>query len=118
MATAGDRNYKFVCALDFGTTFSGYAYSSVGDKDEITLNLPWGERLGISALKTPTTVLAGSRGEFEEFGFDADFKYMKLLEGNDAKGLSWYRHFKMLLQHEQVCTQIFVCWYVLLSTTK
>ena len=105
---------KFVCAIDFGTSYSGYAYGTMADLGDVILNSEWGSRFGISSYKTSTTVLTGPNGQLEEFGFDAEYKYMRLLERNDVDKLHLYRYFKMLLQHEQVVLLSQVGYTVLL----
>ena len=45
--TAGrDGKYLLVAGLDFGTTYSGYAFSFVDDPEKIIANKNWGEDLG------------------------------------------------------------------------
>ena len=39
-------DYILVAAIDFGTTFSGYAFSFTASPDNIRLNKNWGENLG------------------------------------------------------------------------
>jgi hypothetical protein len=60
----------FVVAIDFGTTYSGYAFSNIHHKDEIfTYN--WIE--GISqAPKTPTSILFTPQKSFQAFGYEAE----------------------------------------------
>lgn len=40
------KKYVGVAAIDFGTTFSGYAFSFVGNEEDIRLNKDWGIDLG------------------------------------------------------------------------
>ena len=49
---AAKSDYLLVAAIDFGTTFSGYAFSFIPTKDDpvlhekIHMNKNWGENLG------------------------------------------------------------------------
>ena len=45
MAAATSR-YKVVVGIDFGTTYSGYAYSFTDSKDDIKTNRNWSDKLG------------------------------------------------------------------------
>lgn len=94
---------KYVCAIDFGTTYSGYAYGTSANVDDIILNKPWGNDLGLPSLKTSTSVLTNSEGNFHAFGFDAETKYCGLSDQKDAQGMDFYKNFKMLLHNEKVC---------------
>ena len=42
-------NYTVVMAIDFGTTFSGYAFAFTAKPDEIRMNKNWGE-LGFQVI--------------------------------------------------------------------
>ena len=44
--SAHENNYLLVVAIDFGTTFSGYALSFRNNPEEIRMNKNWGENLG------------------------------------------------------------------------
>ena len=39
-------DYILVAAIDFGTTFSGYAFSFTASPENIRMNKNWGENLG------------------------------------------------------------------------
>ena len=41
-------DYVMVASIDFGTTFSGYAFSFKGAETDIKLNKNWGDTLGFS----------------------------------------------------------------------
>ena len=45
-AEKGD--YVIVASIDFGTTFSGYAFSFKGSETDIKINKNWGDTLGFS----------------------------------------------------------------------
>ena len=41
-----DDNFDLVCAIDFGTTFSGYAYSFRTTPDKVDVNKNWAGAMG------------------------------------------------------------------------
>ena len=99
-----------VAAIDFGTTFSGYAFAFKGDYKEDSLKISgftWslGSQAGLS-LKTPTCVLFNQHGMFDSFGGDAEDKYTSLAE--DEKHRNWYffRRFKMQLYRNNVSYRV------------
>lgn len=51
------KSYVMVAAIDFGTTYSGYAFSFKHEPDSVKMNKNWGARLGVQSYKTPTCVL-------------------------------------------------------------
>ena len=71
-----DAGWAVVCAMDFGTSNSGYAFSfNEGENREsnsIFINKNWGENVGARSYKTPTTVLTGPDDEFVAFGYEAE----------------------------------------------
>ena len=46
-------SYILVASIDFGTTFSGYAFSFKGTENEIKLNKNWGDSTGFSVSFAP-----------------------------------------------------------------
>ena len=95
--------YAVVVAIDFGTSFSGFAFS-LNHKDgseEVYMNREWGMEQGYSTFKTPTCLLLNQRQEFTKFGFEASERYAEL---EDAKERSFYYfdHFKMMLYGSEV----------------
>jgi len=93
-----------VVAIDFGTTFSGYAFSFRNDPLNVQTNANWiaGSEKLIS-LKTPTCVLVDPNNEFHSFGFEAENKYITLAEENELPGWKLFKQFKMLLHNNKVC---------------
>ncbi len=91
-----------VAAIDFGTTYSGYAFSFTRDPDSIHMMRKWeGGDPGVSNQKTPTTLLLRPNGEFHSFGFGARDHYHDLEEG-DARKWYYFEKFKMSLHSSQV----------------
>ena len=67
-----DDRYVMVAAIDFGTTFSGYAFSFKTQKDKILMNKSWGQNVGFQSYKTPTCVMVDSTNSFHAFGYEAE----------------------------------------------
>nr|XP_022323071.1 heat shock 70 kDa protein 12B-like isoform X4 [Crassostrea virginica] len=90
-----------VAAIDFGTTFSGYAFSFLHDYKRDPLKISantWNAGIGqLVTQKTSTCVLFDAAGKFHSFGFEAEEKYSNL--ALDAQHNDWYyfRRFKMML---------------------
>ncbi|XP_060602705.1 heat shock 70 kDa protein 12B-like [Ruditapes philippinarum] len=97
-----DAPRLLVVAFDFGTTYSGYAFSFRDDPLRIQSNQGWiaGSDQLIS-LKTPTCVLLNQRQEFDSFGFEAENKFADLAEDNKHHGWLLFRRFKMILHNNE-----------------
>ena len=93
--------YQIVAAIDFGTTFSGYAYSFASNKDAIHVNKNWGQTQGFLLHKTPTCLLLRPDGQFEAFGFEAVSRYNDLAD-DEATNYYYYDRFKMKLYNNKV----------------
>ncbi|KAI8761497.1 heat shock 70 kDa protein 12A-like isoform X3 [Biomphalaria glabrata] len=99
-------DYQIVAAIDFGTTFSGYAYSFASNKQAIHVNKNWGQTQGFLLHKTPTCLLLKSDGQFEAFGFEAVSKYNELCE-DEACSYYYFDRFKMkLYNNKELSTDI------------
>ncbi|XP_071157510.1 heat shock 70 kDa protein 12A-like [Mytilus edulis] len=90
-----------VVAIDFGTTYSGYAYSfrAENEKDhtKVYSNSDWRSGDGLATTKTPTVILFNEDKQFCKFGYEAEAKYNTLLEDEMAEGWRYFRRFKMRL---------------------
>jgi molecular chaperone DnaK (HSP70) len=103
-----------IAAIDFGTTYSGYAYAFRGEleaaknsKERCNVLLKtWqtGSDAGLISHKTPTCLLLNSAGEFNSFGFLAEEKYSNLANDDAHGGWRFFKRFKMVLLHEKVST--------------
>ena len=80
MATSVRLHRKFVVAIDFGTTFSGFAFAAVPDSPDVPAkNVPIYEvyewegaaRAPYMYCKTPTVILYDDQGMPIEFGWNA-----------------------------------------------
>ena len=97
--------YKAVVAIDFGTTYSGYAYAFVNSPEEIHLmrRSDGGPgQFGMMMHKTPTTLLLNERAGFHSFGYEARETYHDLDEVDSRRWL-YFEKFKMELHSRKVC---------------
>ncbi|KAK3587875.1 hypothetical protein CHS0354_019764 [Potamilus streckersoni] len=95
---AYEKNKLVVAAIDFGTTYTGYAFSLKSDPMRIYQNEWYAtstEAYSIFA-KAPTTVLFRPDGTFHSFGFEAEDEFFTL---NETEKKAWYyfHEFKMKL---------------------
>ena len=100
-----DEDYILVAAIDFGTTFSGYAFSFKHKPNIMHMNKNWGAVIGCDSYKAPTCVMTNPDGSFCSFGYEAESEHNQLESEKDEiggpNGYNLYRNFKMLL-HNQV----------------
>ena len=102
--TISDKSsYIAVVAIDFGTTYSGFAFAFNHKEGEggIHMNKAWGNEQGFSTLKTPTSLLLRPDGQFDSFGFEADEKYANFFGGEDQEYM-YFKRFKMALHKSEV----------------
>ena len=66
--------YEIVAAIDFGTSYTGYAYSYQHEKETIYINSNWSRASSIK--KVPTAILFNDKKEFMAFGDDAVEMYI------------------------------------------
>ena len=94
--------YLVVAAIDFGTTYSGYAFAFTRDPESIHMMRRWeGGDPGVSNTKTPTTLLLTPDKRFHSFGFGARDFYHDL-EPAEAKKYMYFEKFKMRLYNNEV----------------
>ena len=104
MAEAASTDaFLLVAAIDFGTAFSGYALSFKSDPLKIQTNSGWnaGSKQLISH-KTPTCVLVNPNKQFDSFGYEAENKYVDLVEEDEHQEWMFFRRFKMILHNSEV----------------
>ncbi|XP_052277819.1 heat shock 70 kDa protein 12A-like isoform X2 [Dreissena polymorpha] len=93
----GKKDSAIVCAaIDFGTTYSGYAYCFKDRPKDIKANY-WPGQM----IKTPTSVLVDPDGKFHSFGKEARDKYEDLISRNEHGAWSLFERFKMKLYDQQ-----------------
>ncbi|XP_062588856.1 heat shock 70 kDa protein 12B-like [Saccostrea cucullata] len=100
----GDEDYLFVVAIDFGTTYSGFSFSSREDYRSNPLSQhskQWYDSFSsFISYKTSTCVLFDPQGEFHSFGFDAEEHYYNLAEKGIHRDWYYFRRFKMWLYEQ------------------
>lgn len=98
--------HVMVVAIDFGTTYSGYAFSLRSDFDKdplkIKANQAWvaGHKYHLS-LKTPSTLLLDKAGKFIAFGYDAELRYNNIALDETQKDFLYFERFKMSLYNNE-----------------
>ncbi|KAL3878441.1 hypothetical protein ACJMK2_030791 [Sinanodonta woodiana] len=95
--------FPITVAIDFGTTFSGYAFSLYTDfkTDPLQICAPSGWNAGtLLSQKTPTCVLLKPDKTFSHFGYEAEDKYKELAEQKVHKEWYYFRRFKMILHNK------------------
>ncbi|CAG2217425.1 Heat shock 70 kDa protein 12B [Mytilus edulis] len=90
-----------VVAIDFGTTYSGWAFSLrqkfKDDKLDIQIKNGWQSGDGLVTPKVPTCILYNENEEFNSFGYEAENKYAELIDDNIAGDWRYFSTFKMSL---------------------
>ena len=103
LVTSG-ATYIAVVAIDFGTTFSGFALA-FNHKDEekglIYMNKLWGKDQGHATMKAPTCLLLNPNKSFNSFGFEAQDRFAEL-EEEEAREYYYFENFKMVLHKDEV----------------
>lgn len=95
-----------VAAIDFGTTYSGYAFSTRSDYKtdplKIHANQAWnaGGRQLLS-LKTPTVLLLDKNKKFVSFGYEAENQYSDLMMDKEHEDYYYFHRFKMKLHRNK-----------------
>ena len=98
-----------VAAIDFGTTFSGYAFSTHSDFLDNPLNIHvsrWSRGAAVS-LKAPSCILFKPDRTFHSFGYEAEAMYADLVKDDDHYQWYLFRRFKMLLYGNAVSVYTF-----------
>lgn len=100
---AARSGYRVVVAIDFGTTYSGYAYSFTNHPEDIHLmrSIQGGRYGSPSTHKIPTILLLNEKGRFHSFGHEAREAYHNLDE-NEAKNWFYFEKFKLELHTRKV----------------
>ncbi|XP_052790119.1 heat shock 70 kDa protein 12A-like [Mya arenaria] len=91
---------KIVVAFDFGTTYSGYAFSHSNNPFKVGTFLWKSGQESLISQKTPTSILLNPEGSFHSFGFEAEDKFANLSEAEEHGDWRLFRQFKMLLLSE------------------
>lgn len=99
MASKNFDNVQIVVGIDFGTSYSAYAYSYHYEKEKIFMNSDWPS--GSKTCKEMTAILFNGDKEFVAFGEEAVEKF-NFLNEDDIKCWFLFKNFKMVLYSEQV----------------
>ncbi|KAL5012748.1 hypothetical protein ScPMuIL_011299 [Solemya velum] len=98
---ASNCNTLMIAAIDFGTTFSGYAFSFRHELDRDPTKVSgkvWHSRTGLlSSMKVPTCLLLKPNKTFAAFGYDAENMYSELAMDNEHRKWYYFKRFKMML---------------------
>ena len=78
MASKNLDNVQIVVGIDFGTSYSAYAYSYAYEQDKIFMNSDWPS--GSKSCKEMTAILFNEDKEFVAFGEEAVEKFNSLTE--------------------------------------
>ncbi|XP_052820670.1 heat shock 70 kDa protein 12B-like isoform X4 [Mya arenaria] len=98
-------NEIIVAAIDFGTTFSGYAYSYREEYLRDPLQIYSNRWDGQILPQAPTVLLFNSEKTESYFGFEAEEKYDGLIKRKEHKDWRYFRRFKMDLHREKKLTR-------------
>lgn len=104
-----DKQKMMVAAIDFGTTFSGYAFAFKNDIVRDALRIhgnQWTSGASVS-LKTSTCALFNPRQELDSFGSEAEDRYAEMAVDNVHHDWYYFRRFKMMLYNNQVNLNLF-----------
>lgn len=103
-----------IVAIDFGTTYSGYAFAYRYDLDlgqPKVSAITWCPKDGNAAyIKTPTVLLLNPNQEFIAFGYDAEDKYRKLAFDGKHSEYYYFRRFKMHIHKAMVSSRVRSCF--------
>lgn len=88
-----------VCSIDIGSTHSGYAFSSKKEYNEdmfkIHLNDEWmSGHANLHTFKTPTILLLSPDKTLHSFGYEAERKFHRLMEGKNHEQWYYFKRFK------------------------
>lgn len=100
------KEHLVVAAVDFGTTYSGYAFSFFHEyKKEPTKSSTYTWTAGsgsLLSLKTSSCILFDENGIFHSCGFEAETKYADLALENKHGDWFFFERFKMNLYKQNV----------------
>lgn len=89
-----------VAAIDFGTTFTGFAYSFRRSTLGEIFTSKWsGENVRVETDRTPTSVLLSPQREFVAFGYEAEDRYTEIIGSGEGNDYYFFERFKMKLYH-------------------
>ena len=93
-----------VVAIDLGTTFSGYAFSTTAEfKDNpLTFHANQVCKTGSCSLKFPTCILFDQNKTCDSFGYQAEDRYTDVVLEKSENQYFFFKHFKMKISTQKV----------------
>ncbi|XP_062601647.1 heat shock 70 kDa protein 12B-like [Saccostrea cucullata] len=99
---ADNDDWLVGAALDFGTMYSGYAFSFRDSPNDIHTPQTWyAGSTTLASSKTPTCLLLNPDKTFNSFGYEAQDKYADLASEERHREYLYFEHFKMTLHYEK-----------------
>ncbi|WAQ94618.1 HS12B-like protein [Mya arenaria] len=90
-----------VAAIDFGTTYSSWAFSLLHEYENDPTQISAKQWQGHESTKGPTTVLIKPDGRtLEAFGFEAETRYAELIDEEEHDSYYFFKRFKMKLWNQ------------------
>ncbi|XP_062613904.1 heat shock 70 kDa protein 12A-like [Saccostrea cucullata] len=98
-----------VAAIDFGTTYSGYAFSMKHDWGKVMTNGWQGGSL--LSHKAPTCLLLKKDQSVSLFGYEAEDRYSELTaeDNKDHENYYFFQRFKMILHEDVSVSRHIIC---------
>ncbi|XP_023193068.1 heat shock 70 kDa protein 12A-like [Xiphophorus maculatus] len=97
---------SYIISIDFGTTYSGYAFSLTSREEEVNPHVKfWGEEVGLETPKTPTCILFDEHQQFVSFGYEVKQTYLRN-SGKQSRAKFFFDCFKMSLYGKKVTTDL------------
>uniref|UniRef100_A0A669CTN6 Heat shock protein family A (Hsp70) member 12A.2 n=1 Tax=Oreochromis niloticus TaxID=8128 RepID=A0A669CTN6_ORENI len=97
---------SYIIAIDFGTAYSGYAFSLTKREAETEPRLKyWGQQVSLRTPKTPTCILFDEHEKFLSFGYEAQSAYFRT-RGDEARKKFFFECFKMSLYGKKLNSDV------------
>ncbi|XP_063324930.1 heat shock 70 kDa protein 12A-like [Pelmatolapia mariae] len=97
---------SYIIAIDFGTAYSGYAFSLTKREAETEPRLKyWGKQVSQRTPKTPTCILFDEHEKFLSFGYEAQSAYFRT-RGDEARKNFFFECFKMSLYGKKLNSEV------------
>lgn len=101
-----ESNNPMVASLNFGTTYSCYAYSTkdefMEDPMKIHDNPAWKSGRQIMTIKTPTCVLLDINKKLVAFGYEAENRYQEFVSVDEMDDFYFFQRFTTFLHSSKV----------------
>ncbi|XP_063443461.1 heat shock 70 kDa protein 12A-like [Mytilus trossulus] len=99
-----------VAAIDLGTSFSGYAFSTNADfiinPLDVFTSQDWSNE--VVSIKCPTCILFDEYKKLKSFGYDAEDDYTDIVMEKRQNEYYFFKNFKMTLYTQKVITNDFI----------